>query len=176
MRGLLNVGHAQIKELVMIKIYDEFVDSNELQVIVKRFNLLTWNIWQYDRYPGYDKKASGMTAELDKFARYKLDRKILDLTGRSISRAYVNAFKPNEISFPHTDESAETIIIYCNKNYDIAYGGETVFFNDDGDADKIVTPRFCRAVRFPGQTVHCARAFNSLSPHDYRFTIAYKLL
>lgn len=160
----------------MIKIYDEFVGDNELQVIVKRFKLLTWNIWEYDRYPGYEQRSSGMTAQLDKFARNILDRKIVDVTGLSIHRAYVNAFKPNEISFPHTDESAETILIYCNRNYDIAYGGETVFFNNDGDADKLVTPRFRRAVRFPGQTMHCARAFNSLSPDNYRFTIAYKLI
>jgi len=160
----------------MIKIYDEFVDDSELQIIVKRFELLTWNIWHYDQYPGYEKTSSGMTADLDNFARHLLDRKIIDATGLKIHRAYVNAFKQNEISLPHTDDSKETILIYCNKKYDISYGGETVFFNEDRDADKIVTPRFRRAVRFPGQTMHCARAFNSLSPHDYRFTIAYKLL
>ena len=159
-----------------VKVYDKFVSKYELQDIVQRFKTLQWNLWEYDGYPGYEKKSSGMTAELDNAIREILDPKILSKTDLNVWRAYVNAFKPNDIAFPHTDDSRETVLIYCNENYDIAYGGETVFFDDNKDAEKLVTPRFGRAVWFPGEIMHCARPFNSLSPDDYRFTIAYKLI
>ena len=168
-------------EEMRIDVVDNFVDPRELRDMCKYCTKeLSWNIEEYDIYEE-QKYLSGMSADLDTKMREKLDNKILtqakeilsvDLT---IKRCYINAWKSNEKSFPHYDACHTTCLIYMNLDYDVRYGGETLFYDDNKDAVYAVSPQAGRAVFFDGMITHKATSFNDLHK-GYRHTIAYKLI
>lgn len=140
-----------------------------------------WNPFEVDIYK--DKRyLSGMIANLPKNIRNYLDKMVLDmaseLTGRTdleINRAYMNGWKPNEISLPHKDECHTTCLIYMNHDYLPIHGGETIFFTENENALYAVSPNCGRAVFFDGWLLHRAGSFNNTYRQDYRYSIAYKL-
>jgi hypothetical protein len=169
-----------------IDVYDNFLTPDECIRIVNdsretETGKWRWNPFEVDIYKN-ERFLSGMIANLPKDTREQLDTKVLktasELTGRNdfeISRAYMNGWKPNEISLPHKDQCHTTCLIYMNFDYDVKYGGETIFFENERDALYAVSPRVGRAVFFDGWLLHKAGSFNHSYRSDYRYTIAYKL-
>jgi len=166
-------------EEMRIDIVDHFIQAERCHFFTNQCKELRWNIIEYDIY-NEEKYLSGMTAELNDEMRGFLDERILSqaktLTGLELKivRAYINAWKPNEPSFPHIDGCHTTCLIYLNLNYDVKYGGETIFYDDNKDACYAITPFAGRAVFFDGNIVHRASSYNHLY-NGYRHTIAYKL-
>ena len=163
-----------------IDIVDHFIQPDRCHFYTNYCKELRWNIGEYDVYN--DKEyLSGMTADLDDEMRSFFDERVLSqakvLTGSELKviRAYINAWKPNEPSFPHIDNCHTTCLIYVNLNYDVMYGGETIFYDKHKDAQYAVTPYPGRAVFFDGNILHRASSFNHLYTSGYRHTIAYKL-
>ena len=168
-------------EEMRIDVIDNFIDPRDLHHMCKYSrNELSWNIEEYDIYEE-QKYLSGMSANLDTHMREKLDDKILmqakEILGvdLSIKRCYINAWKSNENSFPHYDACHTTCLIYMNIDYDVRYGGETLFYDDNKDAVYAISPQAGRAVFFDGMIIHRATSFNNLYK-GYRHTIAYKLI
>jgi hypothetical protein len=166
-------------EEMRIDIVDNFIAIDECNFLTRYVKGLDWNIKEYDVYDD-EKYLSGMSANLDAKMRESYDNPILnqaeELTGKkfNVIRAYVNAWKANEPSFPHIDACHTTCLIYLNYDYDLKYGGETIFYTDDREAQYAITPKPGRAVFFDGNILHRASSFNNLY-NDYRHTIAYKL-
>ena len=166
-------------EEMRIDIVDNFIAIDECQFLTRYVSKLQWNIKEYDVYEE-KKYLSGMSASLDPKMRETYDEPILkqaeELTGKTFNvlRAYVNAWKSNEPSFPHVDACDTTCLIYLNYDYNHMYGGETIFYTKNKDAQYAVTPYPGRAVFFDGNILHRATSFNHLY-NDYRHTIAYKL-
>ena len=166
-------------EEMRINIVDSFLSPEECNFLTRYCKHLDWNIAEYDVY-NEERYLSGMSANLDVKIRESYDNKVLstakDILGLdfNIIRAYCNAWKSNEPSFPHIDACHTTCLIYVNIDYDLKYGGETIFYTEDKDAQYAVTPKPGRAVFFDGNILHRASSFNHLY-NDYRHTIAYKL-
>lgn len=164
-----------------IDIVDGFIMPDELYKIENLLPSLQWNPFEGDVYEGKT-YPSGISAELEGEIKEMLDERVLaqaiELTSTPlrISRAYVNGWKSNEVSFPHQDMVHTTCLIYLNRKYDRKYGGETLFYDGDGDAHYAITPKPMRAVFFDGWIEHKATSYNHLYTEGYRHTIAYKLV
>lgn len=90
-------------------------------------------------------------------------------------RCYANQHTYGVEGYPHVDsDSADetTIIFYLNREWEIAWGGETAFYQD-GDIIRSVVPRFGRMVTFPSNMLHAARGVTRLCPKG-RITLMYK--
>lgn len=167
-------------EEVRIDVVDDFLlptELIELRQDVKSFN---WNPFETDIYKG-QRVLSGMIADLPNKWRNILDDRIIReakaLVDKdySIFRGYINAWKCDDVSLPHHDGNHTTCVIYCNRDYDVRYGGETLFYDNDEDCIGAVSPKPGRAVFFNGWMLHKAGSFNKMYSHDYRYTLAYKL-
>ena len=163
-----------------IDIVDDFMLPNELVELRKDLKQFEWNAFETDIYK-QQRVLSGMSADLSDKWRNILDNKIISQAKSlvdkeySIFRAYMNAWKCDDVSLPHHDGGHTTCIIYCNRDYDIKYGGETLFYDNNEDVIGAVSPKAGRAVFFNGWMLHKAGSFNRLYQHDYRYTLAYKL-
>tara|TARA_B100000085_G_scaffold62069_1_gene54862 strand:+ start:288 stop:800 length:513 start_codon:yes stop_codon:yes gene_type:complete len=167
-------------EEMRIDLVDFFMKPSEVQFWQNEVKNFIWNIAEYDIYK--DKpNLSGMSADItNEDLRGLLDERVImqakELTNKElkIQRVYVNAWRANEVTYPHIDKCHTTCLIYLNADYDIAYGGETIFYEDEQNAHYAVTPHPGRAVFFDGMLTHKATSFNHLY-NGYRHTIAYKL-
>jgi SM-20-related protein len=80
--------------------------------------------------------------------------------------------------FTHTDclpTSRElTALWFLMDRWDVEWGGETLFFTDDGDAEFVATPKPGRLVVFDGAIRHVGRPPNRVC-YAARYTFAIKL-
>tara|TARA_B100000945_G_C20336848_1_gene575354 strand:+ start:379 stop:1014 length:636 start_codon:yes stop_codon:yes gene_type:complete len=93
------------------------------------------------------------------------------------TRGYVNLGLHSDVSQLHTDNRSKnkTLLYYANKNWEIGWGGETVFYNDRGtDYVKVVPYVPGRIVIFDGRIPHTAKPMNIRLSPTYRFTVALK--
>ena len=95
-----------------------------------------------------------------------------------IYRAYCNHAAYGDMLFTHTDCLPEahdtTALWYICKQWDPEWGGETIFFNDEKDAEFICSPRPGRLVVFDGRIPHCGRPPSRIC-YQPRLTLAFKL-
>ena len=94
-------------------------------------------------------------------------------------RAYVNSSVFGDMYYAHRDCAAHrnhvTILYYVNLNWQTDWGGETIFYDDDNEAQLVVTPRPGRMVISRGAILHRGTV-PTRACHEERYTIAYKLL
>lgn len=94
-------------------------------------------------------------------------------------RAYVNSSVYGDIYYTHRDCSAHrnhvTALYYVNTEWRPDWGGETIFYDDNNEAQLIVTPKAGRVVVARGAILHRGTV-PTRACHEERYTIAYKLL
>lgn len=92
-------------------------------------------------------------------------------------RAYCNLCTYGDMLFTHTDSQPEaeelTALWYIAAKWDVEWGGETVFFDSDGDAKAIVSPKPGRLAIFDGRIRHAGRPPNRICTEP-RLTFALK--
>ncbi len=95
-----------------------------------------------------------------------------------IYRAYCNFASYGDMLFTHTDAmpgSKElTALWFMAKEWNLEWGGETLFFNKDEDAEFVASPRPGRLILFDGSISHVGRPPNRIC-FAPRFTFAFKL-
>ncbi|MEM9532649.1 MAG: 2OG-Fe(II) oxygenase [Pseudomonadota bacterium] len=95
-----------------------------------------------------------------------------------VYRAYTNYAGYGDMLFTHTDcmpgAGELTALWFVAERWDIEWGGETLFFNEEGDAEFVVSPRPGRLVMFNGELRHCGRPPNRICTEP-RYTLAFKL-
>ncbi len=93
-------------------------------------------------------------------------------------RAYTNYAGFGDMLFTHTDclpESDElTALVYICPEWDLEWGGETLFYNDQDDCMFACNPKPGRTVIFHGAIKHVGRPPNRIC-YVPRFTLAFKL-
>jgi hypothetical protein len=89
-------------------------------------------------------------------------------------RAYVNHSVYGDMYHMHRDLSAVTVLYYANLMWETDWGGETIYFDDNNDAQIVVSPRPGRMVISRGATLHRGTVPTRDCPQQ-RLTIAYKL-
>jgi SM-20-related protein len=92
-------------------------------------------------------------------------------------RSYCNHAAYGDMLFTHTDsrpgEHGLTALWYIAPRWDVEWGGETLFFNSNQDAEVVVSPRPGRLVVFDGSIAHVGRPPNRIC-FAPRYTLAYK--
>ncbi len=105
---------------------------------------------------------------------------INDLTGKQYSayRGYVNFASFGDMLFTHTDCVAGsdelTVLVYICPEWDIEWGGETLFYNSEDDCIFACTPKPGRVVIFNGAIKHVGRPPNRIC-YQPRYTLAFKM-
>jgi len=93
-------------------------------------------------------------------------------------RAYVNSSTYGDVYYPHRDCDPAlrnvTVLYYANVQWHGDWGGETIFYNDQHDAELAVTPRPGRFVVSRGAILHRGGVPSRIC-FEERLTIAYKL-
>jgi len=96
----------------------------------------------------------------------------------SDQRAYVNCSVYGDSYYLHRDSLPEeqhvTALYYANLEWQPDWGGETIYYNDDEDAELAITPRPGRLVIARGAILHRGNV-PSRSCYEERYTLAYKL-
>jgi hypothetical protein len=90
-------------------------------------------------------------------------------------RAYVNHSVYGDAYYMHRDLSAVTVLYYVNLLWEPDWGGETIYFDDDNDAQLVVSPRPGRLLVSRGAILHRASVPARDCPEE-RLTIALKLV
>ncbi len=94
-------------------------------------------------------------------------------------RAYVNSSSYGDVYYTHRDCSAHrnhvTALYYANLEWETDWGGETIFYDDDYEAQLVVAPKAGRVVVARGAILHRGTV-PTRGCHADRYTIAYKLL
>jgi SM-20-related protein len=94
-------------------------------------------------------------------------------------RAYVNSSVYGDVYYTHRDCSAHrdhvTVLYYVDPDWQMDWGGETIFYDDDYESQLVVTPRAGRMVISRGAILHRGTV-PTRACHEERHTIAYKLL
>jgi len=95
-----------------------------------------------------------------------------------LERLYVNSSLYGDTYFPHRDCDQNlrniTVLYYGNLAWHADWGGETIFFNDNHDAELAVTPRPGRFVVSRGAILHRGGVPSRVCREE-RFSIACKL-
>ena len=93
-------------------------------------------------------------------------------------RAYVNCSVYGDGYYVHRDcaahEAHVTALYYANLEWKPDWGGETIYYNDDEDAELAITPRPGRLVIARGALLHRGNV-PTRACHEERYTLAYKL-
>ena len=93
-------------------------------------------------------------------------------------RAYVNCSVYGDAYHIHRDCAAHerhvTALYYANLEWQPDWGGETIYYNDDEDAQFAITPRPGRLVIARGALLHRGNT-PTRSCYEERYTLAYKL-
>jgi hypothetical protein len=96
----------------------------------------------------------------------------------SDQRAYVNCSVYGDSYYAHRDCAAQeqhvTALYYANLEWHPDWGGETIYYNDQEDAELVVTPRRGRLVIARGAVLHRGNV-PTRSCYEERYTLAYKL-
>lgn len=95
-----------------------------------------------------------------------------------IYRCYCNHAAYGDMLFTHTDalpgERGLTALWYVTPEWNVEWGGETLFYNSRQDAEAVVTPKPGRLVVFDGSILHVGRPPNRIC-YAPRYTLAFKL-
>jgi len=95
-----------------------------------------------------------------------------------IYRCYCNHAAYGDMLFTHTDcppgARELTALWFIAPEWNVEWGGETLFFDSSMDAQVAVSPRPGRLVLFDGSLTHVGRPPNRIC-YAPRYTLAYKL-
>ena len=93
-------------------------------------------------------------------------------------RAYVNCSVYGDAYYIHRDCAAHerhvTALYYANLEWRPDWGGETVYYNDEEDAECVIAPRPGRLMIARGAVLHRGNV-PTRSCYEERYTLAYKL-
>ena len=96
----------------------------------------------------------------------------------SDQRAYVNCSVYGDSYYLHRDchphEQHVTALYYANPEWQPDWGGETIYYNDEEDAELAISPRRGRLVVARGAVLHRG-SVPARNCYEERYTLAYKL-
>ena len=104
-------------------------------------------------------------------------KKYIPSESYGFSRGYVNLGIHGDVNHMHMDGKyydCKTLLYYANRNWEYNWGGNTVFYDDEGNAKTNVDIKPGRIVIFDGNIPHTVMPMNVRCSPSYRFTVALK--
>jgi len=98
-----------------------------------------------------------------------------------VYRSYCNVASHGDMLFPHTDcmpnAKEMTALWFIQEQWNYEWGGETIFYNKDDDAEVVVTPKPGRLAIFDGAINHAGNAPHRVCTKPrYTFALKYELV
>jgi SM-20-related protein len=165
-------------------ICDDFIDPAMVQTIAGIVKTLRYQRKEKSRA---DVPASASSADIadalltgDPFF-LRLKSVAQEMIGETLrdQRAYVNNSVYGDMYYAHRDCSVHrqhvTLLYYANLEWQPDWGGETIFYNDNEDAEVVVSPKPGRLVVARGAILHRGTV-PTRACYEERYTIAYKML
>lgn len=172
-----------------IQVFDEFFTEDQLDVLNNTHNDMTFG-WKSNRkldedHSHWNKLIVGPRSSKNEGEDLQQDPAflssgLLDIWNdikivagdRKLMRAYFNGYTYGTEGYFHTDSVRniepnhhyQTILIYCNDEWDINWAGETVFINDDYNIIYASLPLPNRFIIFNGAIQHAARSVSRACP------------
>lgn len=174
---------------IMIEVYDNFLELQDINSLYKFCSLQPYSISGKSRNHlenQYENRDLTLISRINESTSFhlidKIQQSILKLLDDNFFcfRRYINAFKFSDASLSHVDycpsnTTCKTALIYCNIEWDIDWGGETIFldsFEKTSEIIKSIIPKPGRMVLFDSKIPHLARVPNVLYP-GYRYSLVY---
>lgn len=172
----------------MIEVFDSFLNDEEISELYDELWNADWYLQGTD-YSLADRNDRGWS--LTKYFKVEDEKstiysRILDkilllpiLNGKyKCTRTLRNAYKFGDVIGLHKDLGYTlTALVFGNKEWNINWGSETIFTNEESpnaEIIKSVIPKPGRLVIFDSNIPHTGRVPSSLFPH-YRYSVAYNL-
>ena len=175
-------GSVEGREVV---VYDNLLGQPELAQLSAKLQAGKFSRTEYARDETIDFKHWVMDFELRDIVRLPIHRLSLMAIDRHFGpghkafRSYCNVALYGDQLMTHTDcnptDMVVTALWYICPEWNLEWGGETLFFNDQGDAIVAVTPKPGRLVIFDGAIVHVGRPPNRIATQT-RYTFAIKFI
>ncbi len=98
-----------------------------------------------------------------------------------IYRCYCNVASHGDMLYPHTDcqpnAKEMTALWFIQDEWNYEWGGETIFYNKENDAEVVVTPKPGRLAIFDGAINHAGNAPHKVCTKPrYTFALKYELV
>lgn len=103
-------------------------------------------------------------------------RKYIPSERYGFCRAYINLGIHGDVNQMHIDGNIDckTILYYANKHWEYNWGGNTIFYDENGNSKVNVEVKPGRMVIFDGAIPHTVMPMNPRCSPSYRFTVALK--
>lgn len=162
-----------------VKKYHNFLEIIDFNEAYKHLNKPKWNVQCSDPKFEEHKIFWKMSLVDEKFFTHYLFVKIQKYLRSKyiIKDVYANGQTFGQSGSIHQDSvlpNHETLLIYMNTEWDINWGGETVFLDHESKDTKYFLPDPNAALLFPSNLYHFAKA-PTKEFYGIRYTIAYKL-
>jgi SM-20-related protein len=167
-----------------IWVFDSLSDKEEITSIFNGLEMSAFKRNEVARPDTAEHRHWAVNLSQQQIVNLPLYKRVLDaveaVSGNRFSayRGYVNYAAYGDMLFTHTDclpDAKElTVLVYVCPQWDIEWGGETLFFNTEDDCAFACTPKPGRIIIFDGSIKHVGRPPNRIC-YASRFTLAFKL-
>ena len=167
-----------------VYVFDDVCNLTEIKALYNAFDASAYRKNEVARPDTQDYKHWAVNLTTEQMQALPLYQKLLNAVEQSVGKAYTayrgycNHSAYGDMLFTHTDclpESDEmTALVYACPEWDIEWGGETLFFNNNDDCAYACTPKPGRVVVFHGAIKHVGRPPNRIC-YKPRYTLAFKL-
>lgn len=166
-----------------IFVFDDLLPKNNIDEIYKALNVAPFTHNEIARPDVADYRHWAYNVPLDQAQQFplilKCDQVIKSLFQENykVYRCYCNVASFGDMLFPHTDcmpEAKElTALWFIQDEWNYEWGGETLFYNKEKDAEVVVSPKPGRLVIFDGAIEHAGNAPHKICTKP-RYTFALK--
>ena len=168
----------------LVVVYDGLMTAVELAGLARALSASTFHRTEFARADTPDYRHWVTELDLEVTRRLPFCRLTEELAahhfgaGRAVTRTYCNAAYYGDMLLTHDDCGPEdgdvTALWYACEEWNVEWGGETIFYDRTQDAAIAVTPRPGRLCLFDGAIVHVGRPPNRVCFRP-RHTVALKL-
>ena len=112
----------------------------------------------------------------EKTNSHKAIKKYIPSEVYGFDRGYVNLGIHGDVNQMHIDHryDCKTLLYYANRHWEYNWGGNTIFYDNDGNAKTNIEIKPGRIVIFDGGIPHTVMPMNIRCSPSYRFTVALK--
>ncbi len=173
-----------------VLIFDDLVSDAEISMLNESLKVGHFSKTEFARQETMTYKHWVLELGVDQVERlsiYNASRRVLrEFFGETKAgdfrcfRAYCNVAHYGDMLMTHRDCNPEkdnvvTALWYVCQRWETDWGGETLFYNEDGDAEFVVSPRPGRLAIFDGGLTHVGRPPNRIC-YEPRYTLAIKFV
>ncbi len=157
----------------MIKIYDNFMTEDDMTDLYTMSVTANYEIGWDDTSTIENRQYPCLhsSVDLQELTQFKHYFTVDELQNTTLEKVVINLTTPSSVNFRHTHGDSKVLCYYLNPIWQEEWYGETIFYGDRGEDDRVVSYKPNRAVIFDGHHPHSIRPASFIAP-SYRFTLS----